>query len=194
MTDEPSTLSSPAPRPRRRRAVAPAVQVAHLAGDVDTRDEAPGDDITAVEHAPTVSPPATPMSPALALAVDVTRGLVGGIRADEVQVRTGVVGGIAAGRAGVELGFVGAVAARTASFSRAIVRSVVAQDVRLEQSFARVVVANRVETGPATGIGFVVARHVDGDARILFDWRGGLALGMVLGAFAALFRVARHRA
>jgi len=57
-----------------------------------------------------------------------------------------------------------------------------------------VVVANRVQAGPATGIVLVVARRFDGEARILFDWRGALALGAVLGAFAALFRVARRRA
>jgi len=193
MTDQPSTPSSPAPRPRRRRAAAPAAEVAHIVGDVETRHEAPADHVTTAEPAPAVASVATPMPPAGALTVEVIRGPIGGIRADEVQVRTGVVGGIAAGRAGVELGYVTAIAARSARFSRSIVRSVVAQDVRFEQSFARSVVANRVETGPATGIAFVVARHVDGDARILFDWRGGLALGMMLGVFAALFRVVRRR-
>ena len=195
MTDEPSTPSSPTPRPRRRRVATPAVQVAPEFGAAEARDEPLGEavippDVPAAGGGPAL----TPTPPVLATAVDVARGPVGGIRAQDVRVRTGMVGGIAAGRAGVELGLVGGVAARTASFSRAIVRSVVAQDVHLEQSFARVVVANRVQAGPATGIGLVVARRFDGEARILVDWRSALALGAVLGAFAALFRVARRRA
>ena len=56
----------------------------------------------------------------------------------------------------------------------------------------RAVVANRVEAGPATVIGFAVARRVDGDARILFDWRGALALAAVFGALAAVFRLRRR--
>ena len=71
-------------------------------------------------------------------------------------------------------------------------RAVVAQEVHVEQSFVRAVVANRVEAGPATVIGFAVARRVDGEARILFDWRGALALAAAFGALAALFRLRRR--
>jgi hypothetical protein len=92
------------------------------------------------------------------------------------------------------MGLVGGIAAREASVSQGVVRSVLAQDVRIEQSIVRSVVANRVQVGPTTAIGFVLARRVDGDPKVLLDWRGALALAAVFGALAAMFRVSRHKA
>jgi hypothetical protein len=184
MTDEPTTQSAPTPPPRRRRAARPPVPaVAAPEGRVDLPAEAPAG-ITAA--------PAPPPEPAPRVAVELARGAIGGIRAQDVHVRAGVVGGIAAGHASLERGLVGGIAAREARISQAVVRAVVAQEVHVEQSFVRAVVANRVEAGPATGIGFAVARRVDGDARILFDWRGALALAAVFGALAAVFRLRRR--
>jgi hypothetical protein len=136
---------------------------------------------------PTVAstPPAPP-------AVVFSRGAVGGIRAQDVHVRNGVVGGLKGETASVEIGLVGGIAAREANVSQGIVRAVVAQEVRVEQSLVRVIVANRVQAGPSTAIAFVVARQVDGNARILFDWRGALALAAVFGALAAAFRLRRR--
>jgi len=137
---------------------------------------------TEVEATATSAPPA----------VEFSRGAVGGIRAQDVHVRTGVVGGMAGEHASVEMGLVGGVAAREASISQGVVRAVLAQDVRIEQSLVRTVVANRVQTGPTTAIALVLARQVDGNARILLDWRGALAFAAVFGALAAALRLRRH--
>jgi hypothetical protein len=187
MTDEPATHSAPAPPPPRRRAARPpAPAVAAPEGRLDLPAEAPAGVTTGVTAAP------APPDPAPRVAVELARGAVGGIRAQDVHLRTGVVGGIAAGQASLERGLVGGIAAREAHVTQSVVRVVVAQEVHVEQSFVRAVVANHVEAGPATVIGFAVARRVDGEARILFDWRGALALAAVFGALAALFRLRRR--
>jgi hypothetical protein len=185
MTDEPTIPSSAAPRPRRRRAADPAA-----AGPAPTIEASIP---TGIEADPAPAPAAVPRPPA-APAVEFARGAVGGIRAQDVHVRTGMVGGIAGERASVEMGMVGGIAAREASVSQGAVQAVLAQEVRIEQSLVRTIVANRVQAGPTTAIAFVIAGRVDGNARILFDWRGALALGAALGAFLALIRVSRHRA
>lgn len=175
MTDEPTLPSSATPPVRRRRAARTA----------------PDSALPDVIAPPEVSTPAA-LAPAMPAAVEVLRGAVGGIRAQDVHVRSGVVGGIAGDHASVEMGFVGGMAAREASVSQGVVRSVLAQDVRIEQSIVRSVVANRVQVGPTTAIGFVLARRVDGDPKVLLDWRGALALAAVFGALAAMFHLRRR--
>jgi hypothetical protein len=129
------------------------------------------------------------------VAVDVLnfeRGAIGGVRATDVTARLAVIGGIAANHASVQQGAVNGILAREATVRQGIVRGVVAQHVHVEQSMVRAVVANTVEAGPSTGILFAVARRIDGDAKILLDWRGALAFGASLGAFLALIRITRR--
>lgn len=141
---------------------------------------------------------AVPASGSLdAVEVDVLefeRGAIGGVRAKDVTARLAMVGGIAASHASVEMGAVNGIVAREATVRQGLVRGVLAQNVRVEQALARVVVANTVQTGPSTGILVAVARRIDGEAKILVDWRGALAFGSALGAFLALIQVARRRA
>jgi hypothetical protein len=185
MIDKPTTPSDPAPRSRRRRAADPA------AAAPGTSIAAPNPTDAGVAETPaTFAPPLVHVAPA----GEVERRAAGVIRAQEIRVRAGVVGGLAGDHASVEMGLVGGIAAREATVSRGAVRTVLAQDVRLEQSLVQTVVANRVEVGPTTAIAFVVARRLDGNARILFDWRGALAFGAALGAFLALIRISRRRA
>ena len=87
---------------------------------------------------------------------------------------------------------VSGIAAREATVRQGVVRGVVAQHVHVEQALVRAVVANTVQTGPSTGILFAVARRIDGEAKILLDWRGALAFGGALGAFLALIRFSRR--
>jgi hypothetical protein len=139
---------------------------------------------------------APPVSGALdAVTVDVLefeRGAIGGVRATDVTARLAVVGGIAANHASVEKGAVSGIVAREATVRQGVVRGVLAQDVHLEQALVRAVVANTVQAGPATGILVAVARRIDGEAKILVDWRGALAFGAALGAFLALIRLSRR--
>jgi hypothetical protein len=142
-----------------------------------------------------VPPPAT-TGPVDALAVgalEFQRGAIGGVRATDVSARLAVVGGIAANDASVEMGVVSGILARDVTLHRGVVRGVVAQQVNVEQALVRSVVANRVETGPSTAILIAVARRIDGEAKVLLDWRGGLAFGASLGAFLALAWLGRRR-
>jgi hypothetical protein len=64
--------------------------------------------------------------------------------------------------------------------STGAVGAIAAQNVKLEQAFARSVVAQRVTIGRGAGAGIVLAARVDGDGRVLLDWRGGLVVGTIL--------------
>ncbi len=191
MTDEPILPSGETP-PRRGR------RTAHKTSGPDA-SATPVDMPAPAIDAPDL--PATPEAPipqstepTMLDAVEVVRGAVGSIRAGDVHVRNGVVGGIAGRDASVEMGLVGGIAAREASVSQGVVRTVLAQDVRIEQSLVRSVVANRVQVGPATAIGFVIARRIEGNPRVLLDWRGALALAAVFGALAGMLRLSRRGA
>ena len=124
--------------------------------------------------------------------LDFERGAIGGVRATDVSARLAAVGGIAANQVTVEQGAVNGVLAREATVRQGIVRGVVAQNAHVEQSLVRSVMANTVQAGPSTAIVFAVARRIDGDAKILVDWRGALALGASLGAFLAVIRLSRR--
>ena len=191
MTDEPTLPSGEAPQRRGRRTAHPATGPDTAASAV----EAPARAIDAPDFPATPEVPITLSAmPTMLDAVEVMRGAVGSIRAGDVHVRNGVVGGIAGRDASVEMGLVGGIAAREASVSQGVVRTILAQDVRIEQSVVRSVVANQVQVGPTTAIGFVIARRIDGNPRVLLDWRGALALAAVFGALAGILRLSRRRA
>ena len=120
------------------------------------------------------------------------RGAIGGVRATDVTARLAVVGGIAANQVSVERGVVSGMVAREVTVEQGMVRGVLAQNVHLQNALVRSVVANRVEAGPSTAILVSVARSIDGEAKVLLDWRGGLAFGAALGAFLLLIRVSRR--
>lgn len=109
--------------------------------------------------------------------VEVIHGAIGGVRADTVTVRQGIVGG-----------------SMTSSLevSQGIARTVFANRASLSQSYARTVIANEVQVTKATGIGLLIARRVEGDVRVLLDWRGAAILGLVAGLVAGLVRTARR--
>ena len=56
----------------------------------------------------------------------------------------------------------------------------------------RNLIANRVQFGPNSGAGLVIAARVEGDVRTLFDWRGALAFGAAAGVVMAIFRGRRR--
>ena len=154
-------------------------------------DQSISEPITAPPSAPTV--PTTGLVDAVAVDVlDFERGAIGGVRATDVAARLAAVGGIAANHASVEMGIVNGIAAREATVRQGLVQGVVAQNAHVEQTLVRTLVANTVQAGPSTVIVFAVARTIDGEAKILFDWRGALAFGAALGAFLAVIRFSRR--
>jgi hypothetical protein len=112
--------------------------------------------------------------------VVVRSGAIGAVEAGEVVVSVGAIGAARAERVSVEFGAVGALAGKEVRVSQAGVGAVAAREARFEQAFVRSVIARDVHFARGSGAGVVVAARVDGDARILFDWRGGLAAGTVL--------------
>jgi hypothetical protein len=110
----------------------------------------------------------------------VKRGAIGAVEADEVVVSVGAIGAARAERVSVEFAAVGALAGGEVRVSRAGVGAVAAREARFEQAFVRSVIARDVHFARGSGAAVVIAARVDGDARILLDWRGGLAAGTVL--------------
>jgi hypothetical protein len=200
MSEQPTPESTSPTRPRRRRtatpspsappAIAPAVAESISAAPAPAPVEPASKDS---QRAGAVAAQATGSLDRLAVErLEFTRGAIGGVRATDVAARMAVVGGVAASQVSVEVGFVNGIAAREATVQRGVVRGVLARDAHFEQAVVRSVVANTVHAGPNTGILFAVARQIDGEARVLMDWRGALAFGTALGAFFALVRLARR--
>lgn len=143
------------------------------------------------DRSSSVEPPTTPLSdtrgrPAAGPIegppdVIVQRGAIGAVEAAEVVVSIGAIGATRAQRVSVEFGAVGAIAAREVRLTQGAVGSVAALEARIEQAVVRSVIAREVHFARGSGAAVVIAARVDGDPRILLDWRGGLAVGAVLG-------------
>lgn len=154
-------------------------------------------------NAPIPAPPPTGVSTAstdverhgsvVADVVGIERGAVGGVRATDFSARLAAVGGVAANQATVQAASVGGLLARDATVRQSFVRAAVAQEAHFEQSLVRSVVAATVHAGPSTAILVAVARRIDGDAKILVDWRGALAFGVAFGSLVGAATLARRR-
>ena len=57
-----------------------------------------------------------------------------------------------------------------------------AREVTIDQAAVWSLAAGRVTFGSQGFAGVVIARQVDGDVRVLMDWRGAIAFGAVVGA------------
>lgn len=112
--------------------------------------------------------------------VVVKRGAIGAVEAGEVVLSVGAIGAARAQRISVEFGAVGALAGREVRVSQAGVGAVAAREARFEQAFVRSVIARDVHFARGSGAGVVIAGRVDGDARFVLDWRGGLTAGAAL--------------
>jgi hypothetical protein len=109
--------------------------------------------------------------------VRVDQGAIGVARADRVQIDRGALGAAMAGEVSLSRGYASSILARQVQLDRAAARVVIAADVRADQSAAM----------------FLVARKVDGNVKVLFDWRGAVAFGAVAGVvFALLSRIRRR--
>ena len=140
---------------------------------------------------------------ARATEVNVTRGGITNVEATNVDVRLGGItrvdakdvavnlGGIAIARAdriSAEMSGVGLAVSGEARVNQSFVRTMFARDVTIDQGAVWNLAAARVTFRRQGFAGVVIARQVDGDVRTLMDWRGALALGVVVGLLAAVFR------
>jgi hypothetical protein len=74
--------------------------------------------------------------------------------------------------------------------SRGYARSILARQVQLDRAAARIVIAADVRADQSAAM-FLIARKVDGNVKVLLDWRGALAFGAVAGLVLALLSRAR---
>ena len=132
--------------------------------------------------------------PAPVAATDAGRTMhaVGSVEGAAVNLSMSVVGGVRAGSATIAQGLAGGVVAQTVSVRQGFVRSLLAQRVEVGQSFVRSLVANEVHLLPTANVGILLARRVEGDVKVLLDWRGAAILGAVAGLVGGLVRGGRR--
>ncbi|MEO5884479.1 MAG: hypothetical protein ABIQ58_03070 [Candidatus Limnocylindrales bacterium] len=128
------------------------------------------------------------ISQARATSIDVTRGGIANAQATDIAVSQGGIAIARADRISVEMGGVAIAVAREARVSQGFVRNLLARDATFEQGAVGSIAANHVTVNGPSVVGFVLARHVHGEVRTLFDWRGALAFGAVAGLLIGLFR------
>lgn len=114
------------------------------------------------------------------------RGAIGRVDAQEVEVEIGAIGAARAEEIEVELGVIGAALANELEVTQGLIGTVVAGEAHLSQVVVRAMIARHVVVEKPSLIGFLLARRVSGDVRVLFDWRGALVFGAVFGLIARL--------
>jgi hypothetical protein len=122
--------------------------------------------------------------------VEMRLSAVGRVEGGELIVEQGAVGAARADRVSIDRGALGAAMAGNVELSRGYARSILARQVQLDRSAARIVIAADVRANQSAAM-FLVARKVDGNVKVLFDWRGALAFGAVAGIVFALLGRAR---
>jgi hypothetical protein len=90
----------------------------------------------------------------------------------------------------VDRGAIGAAMGDRVEVSRGYARSILARNVQLDRAAARIVVAADVNA-QRSAVLFLVARRVQGDVRVLLDWRGAIAFGAAAGLVMGLLRRGR---
>jgi hypothetical protein len=127
--------------------------------------------------------------PEAALAsLDLQRGAIGRLDAQDVTVSQGAIGAARAESIHLEMGALGAAMANTAEISQAGVGTLLTSQARVGQTAVRTLLARDVVVEQPSLIGFVVAQRLSGDVRVLFDWRGAAVFGLVFGVLARLGR------
>ena len=75
-----------------------------------------------------------------------------------------------------------------ARVNQSFVRTMFAREVTVDQGAVWSLAAGRVTFRRSGFAGVVIARQVDGDVRVLMDWRGAIAFGAVTGLLVGLLR------
>ena len=117
---------------------------------------------------------------------------VGRVDSGQLEVQQGAVGAVRADRVAVDQGAIGAAMANHVEVSRGYARSILSRQAQLDRSAARIVIAADVRAD-RSAVMFLVARKVEGNVRVLFDWRGALAFGAVAGVIFAVLSRARRK-
>lgn len=125
---------------------------------------------------------------AQAVQADVRQGSIGRLHAVDVAVHQGAIGFARGDKVSVEYGAVGLSVAGETRISQAGVRTVIARDVTFEQGIIGTSVSATARFERSSAVLLLVAQKVEGNVKVLFDWRAGLAFGAVVGLLVALLR------
>ncbi len=125
---------------------------------------------------------------AMARSIALQQGALGRAQAEQVTVTLGALGGARATHVVVEKGVLGGAIAGDVRVRQGLVQGLIARDVSIEQGGARSIIANHVTLGRHSGALIAIARTIDGEGRVIVDWRGGLALGVAFAVVSALLR------
>ena len=107
-------------------------------------------------------------------------------RADSIVAHLSALGQVQTERADAQASAVGALRAQQVNMHFSGVGAVQARQVSLSKGGAGVLVSDEVHVQGTPFVGVLLARHVTGSVRPLLDWRGALALGLVIGLFIKL--------
>ena len=174
------------PSPRRRRAAKTAEAGSRPAADRTPKATGPSS-----PDAGQVTREGLNLPEAALASLDLQRGAIGRLDAQEVSVTQGAIGAARAESIHLEMGALGAAMANQVRVSQAGVGTVLAGEARLEQTAVRTLMARDVVVERPSLVGFLFARRVSGDVRVLFDWRGAVVFGVVFGLLARLGRARR---
>jgi hypothetical protein len=120
--------------------------------------------------------------------LELERGAIGRLDAEEIAVSQGAIGAARAETIHIEMGAIGAAMANEADISQAGVGTLLTSQARLGQAAVRTIVARDVVVERPTLVGFLLAQRVSGDVRVLFDWRGAVVFGVLFGLLSRLGR------
>ncbi len=123
-----------------------------------------------------------------ATSVDVRQGGISRVDARDVAVSMGGIAIARADRVSADMSAVALSVSGEARVSQSFVRTMFARDVTLDQGAVWSLAAGRVTFRRSGFAGVVIARRVDGDVRVLMDWRGAIAFGAVVGLLMGLLR------
>lgn len=124
--------------------------------------------------------------------VELRMSAVGRVQADQVSIATGAIGAVRADVLSIDRGAVGAALADTVEVRQGYARSIIGRQVQLDRAAARVVIAADVQARQSA-VMILIARRVNGDVRVLLDWRGALAFGAAAGLVVGLLSRIRRR-
>jgi hypothetical protein len=114
-------------------------------------------------------------------------GAAGSLDADRIDFMLGAVGmargrDVRIGQAAVGLAVGDEIELRQSTVRVALAR----ESVRLETAAAATVIGGHVDVGPRAAVAVLIAGHVEGDVRPLFDWRGAAAFGAAFALVGAI--------
>jgi hypothetical protein len=125
---------------------------------------------------------------AQATAIEVNQGGIGSAVATDIALSQGGIGLARGETVSVEMGAIGLVVADRARLSQGIAQGMIAREATFEQGILGTLVAERVTVRQPSFVGLLLASRVDGEVKVLLDWRGAVAAGAVIGLLVGLLR------